>query len=78
MPARGAAATTGRRTTVKPNLSAASMSKAQLMAFLAKAQASPELQLRIDAAADASAVTALAREEGFLFSPASLARHLRG
>ncbi|MCP9817152.1 Nif11-like leader peptide family natural product precursor [Synechococcus sp. GreenBA-s] len=54
------------------------MSKAQLIAFLAKAQASPDLQQRIDAAADASAVAALARNEGFLFSPASLARHLRG
>jgi len=54
------------------------MSKAQLIAFLAKAEANPALQQRIDAAADASAVAALARAEGFLFSPASLARHLRG
>jgi predicted ribosomally synthesized peptide with nif11-like leader len=54
------------------------MSKAQLIAFLAKAEATPVLQQRIDAAADGSAVVAIARAEGFLFSPASLARHLRG
>ena len=54
------------------------MSKAQLMAFLAKAEADPAIQQKIDAAADASAVVAIARAEGFTFSPASLARHLRG
>jgi predicted ribosomally synthesized peptide with nif11-like leader len=54
------------------------MSKAQLIAFLAKAEADPAIQQRIDAAADGSAVVAIARGEGFLFSPASLARHLRG
>ena len=54
------------------------MSKAQLMAFLAKAEATPLLQQQIDAAADGSAVVAIARAEGFLFSPASLARHQRG
>ncbi len=48
------------------------------MAFLAKAEATPDLQLRVDAAVDCSAVVAIARAEGFLFSPASLARHLRG
>jgi predicted ribosomally synthesized peptide with nif11-like leader len=54
------------------------MSKAQLIAFLAKAEATPALQQQIDAAADGSAVVAIAREQGFLFSAASLARHLRG
>lgn len=54
------------------------MSKAQLMAFLAKAESDPSLQQKVDAAADASAVVALARVEGFTFSPASLSRHLRG
>ncbi|MEB3263546.1 MAG: Nif11-like leader peptide family RiPP precursor [Synechococcus sp.] len=54
------------------------MSKAQLMAFLAKAEATPALQQRIDAAADASAVAAIAKAEGFLFSPASLGRYQRG
>jgi predicted ribosomally synthesized peptide with nif11-like leader len=48
------------------------------MAFLARAETTPALQERIDAAADGSAVAAIARAEGFLFSPASLARHLRG
>ncbi|MFM7239107.1 MAG: Nif11-like leader peptide family natural product precursor [Cyanobium sp.] len=54
------------------------MSKAQLMAFLAKAGATPALQRQVDAAEDCSAVVAVARAEGFLFSPASFARHLRG
>jgi len=63
---------------VKPNLLDASVSKAQLIAFLAKAEATPDLQQRIDAAADGSAVVAIGRAEGFLFSAASLARHLRG
>jgi predicted ribosomally synthesized peptide with nif11-like leader len=54
------------------------MSKAQLIAFLAKAEANPAIQQRIDAAADGSAVVLIAREEGFLFSAASLARHQRG
>ncbi|QVV66909.1 Nif11-like leader peptide family RiPP precursor [Synechococcus sp. LA31] len=54
------------------------MSKAQLMAFLAKADTNPAIQQRIDAAADVSAVVAIAREEGFLFSAASLSRHQRG
>ncbi|MFO0104421.1 MAG: Nif11-like leader peptide family natural product precursor [Cyanobium sp.] len=53
------------------------MSKAQLMAFLAKAEADPDLQQRIDAAVDGSAVVAIARTEGFVFSAASLARQLR-
>jgi predicted ribosomally synthesized peptide with nif11-like leader len=53
------------------------MSKARLIAFLAKAEATPALQQQINAAADASAVVAIARAEGFLFSPASLSRHLR-
>ena len=54
------------------------MSKAQLMAFLAKVEATPALKLQVDAAADVSAVVAIAQAEGFAFSPASLARHLRG
>ncbi len=54
------------------------MSKAQLTAFLAKVEANPALKLQVDAAADASAVAAIAQAEGFAFSPASLARHLRG
>ncbi|MEB3185233.1 MAG: Nif11-like leader peptide family natural product precursor [Cyanobacteriota bacterium] len=54
------------------------MSKAQLMAFLAKAEVTPDLQQRIDAAKDGSAVVAIARAEGFVFSPGSLSRHLRG
>jgi len=48
------------------------------MAFLAKAEADPTLRQRLDDANDASAVAALAKAEGFLFSPASLSRHLRG
>ncbi|MFN9546681.1 MAG: Nif11-like leader peptide family natural product precursor [Cyanobacteriota bacterium] len=54
------------------------MSKAQLTAFLAKVEANPSLKLQVDAAADPSAVVAIARAEGFAFSPASLERHLRG
>jgi predicted ribosomally synthesized peptide with nif11-like leader len=54
------------------------MSKAQLTAFLAKVEANPALKLQVDAAADASAIVAIAQAEGFAFSPASLARHLRG
>jgi predicted ribosomally synthesized peptide with nif11-like leader len=54
------------------------MSKAQLNAFLARVEANPDLKLQVDAAADASAVVAIAQAEGFAFSPASLARHLRG
>jgi len=69
---------TPRRPRVQVNLSARSMSKAQLMAFLAKAETNPAIQQRIDAAADVSAVVAIAREEGFLFSAASLSRHQRG
>lgn len=67
-----------RRPRVQLNLLASSMSKAQLMAFLAKADANPAIQQRIDAAADVSAVVAIAREEGFLFSAASLSRYQRG
>lgn len=54
------------------------MSKAQLIAFLAKVDTDPGLKLKVDAAADASAVVAIAQAEGFQFSPASLGRHLRG
>jgi predicted ribosomally synthesized peptide with nif11-like leader len=54
------------------------MSKAQLMAFLARVEADPVLRLRVEAAADASAVVAIAQAEGFLFSAASLGRHRRG
>ncbi|MFM7314056.1 MAG: Nif11-like leader peptide family natural product precursor [Cyanobium sp.] len=54
------------------------MSKAQLIAFMAKVDADPTLKLKVDTAVDASAVVAIAQAEGFLFSPASLSRHLRG
>ena len=54
------------------------MSKAQLAAFLAKVELNPALKQQVDAAADANAVVAIAQAEGFTFSPASLARHLRG
>jgi predicted ribosomally synthesized peptide with nif11-like leader len=54
------------------------MSKAQLISFLAKVDADTALKQRVDAAADASAVVAIAQAEGFQFSPASLNRHLRG
>lgn len=54
------------------------MSKAQLIAFLAKVDTDSALKQKVDAAADASAVVAIAQAEGFLFSPASLSRHLRG
>jgi predicted ribosomally synthesized peptide with nif11-like leader len=54
------------------------MSKAQLTAFLARVEADPALKLQVDGAADASAVVAIAEAAGFVFSPASLSRHLRG
>jgi predicted ribosomally synthesized peptide with nif11-like leader len=54
------------------------VSKAQLTAFLAKVEANPTLKQQVEAAADASAVVAIAQTEGFAFSPASLERHLRG
>ena len=54
------------------------MSKAQLTAFFVKVEADPAIKLRVDAAGDASAVVAIAQAEGFHFSAASLARHLRG
>jgi predicted ribosomally synthesized peptide with nif11-like leader len=54
------------------------MSKAQLTAFLAKVEATPALKLQVDGASGPSAVVAIAEHEGFHFSAASLARHLRG
>ena len=54
------------------------MSTAQLTAFLARVEADPALKLQVDGAADASAVVAIAEAAGFVFSPASLSRHLRG
>jgi len=54
------------------------MSKAQLMAFLAKVEVEPALKLQVDAAEGAAAVVAIAAAEGFVFSPASYSRHLRG
>jgi predicted ribosomally synthesized peptide with nif11-like leader len=54
------------------------MSKAQLTAFLAKVEITPALKLQVDGASDGSAVVAIAEHEGFHFSQASLARHLRG
>ena len=59
-------------------LSKNTLSKAQLTAFLAKVEANPTLKLQVDEASDATAVAAIAQAVGFLFSPASLARHLRG
>jgi hypothetical protein len=53
------------------------MSKAQLHAFVAKVQADAELKIRVDHAADAAAVSAIAAELGHPFSPASWTRHLR-
>ncbi len=54
------------------------MSKSQLNAFLAKVAADPALKARVDAAADADAVVAIALAEGHLFSPATLSRSNRG
>jgi len=54
------------------------MSKSQLTAFLAHVEADPDLKLRVEAAADASAVVLIGQESGHLFSVATLARHLRG
>lgn len=54
------------------------VSKAQLTAFFARVEADPALKLQVEAAADASAVVAIAQAAGFQFSPASLSRHLRG
>jgi len=54
------------------------MSKAQLIAFLARVDAQPALKLQVEAASDVSAVVAIAAAEGFVFSPASYSRHLRG
>jgi predicted ribosomally synthesized peptide with nif11-like leader len=53
------------------------VSKAQLTAFMVKVAADPALKARVDAAADATAVVAIAHEEGHSFSPASWSRHLR-
>ncbi|MEN9540967.1 MAG: hypothetical protein RLZZ459_1058 [Cyanobacteriota bacterium] len=54
------------------------MSKSQLQAFMARVQADAALRERVDQAADASAVAAIAAELGHPFSPASWTRHLRG
>ena len=54
------------------------MSKAQLHAFVAKVQADSALKDRVDDAADAAAVAAIAAELGHAFSAASWTRHLRG
>lgn len=54
------------------------MSKSQLNAFLAKVAADPALKARVDAAADADAVVAIALAEGHLFSPATFSRFSRG
>jgi predicted ribosomally synthesized peptide with nif11-like leader len=53
------------------------MSKPQLQAFLLKVNADPALKAKVDAAADAGAVTVIAEAEGHHFSPASWTRHLR-
>ncbi|MEY2644627.1 MAG: hypothetical protein RLZZ611_1276 [Cyanobacteriota bacterium] len=54
------------------------MSRAQLQAFVARVQADAALRERVDQAADASAVVAIAAELGHPFSAASWTRHLRG
>jgi predicted ribosomally synthesized peptide with nif11-like leader len=54
------------------------VSKAQLNAFMVKVAADPGLRARVDAAADATAVVAIASAEGHSFSAASWTRHLRG
>ena len=54
------------------------VSKAQLNAFMVKVSADPALKARVDAAADAAAVVAIAHGEGHSFSAASWSRHLRG
>ena len=48
------------------------MSKAQLHAFVAKVQADAELKIRVDHAADAAAVAAIARGAGYPITPADL------
>jgi len=53
------------------------VSKSQLTAFLVEVEADPALKQRVDAAADPSAVVAIAQERGHLFSEATLSRHLR-
>jgi predicted ribosomally synthesized peptide with nif11-like leader len=55
-----------------------SMSRSQLNAFMVKVEADPSLRARVDAAADAEAVAAIALSEGHLFSPASWSRYARG
>jgi len=54
------------------------VSKAQLNAFMLKVDADPGLKARVDAAADAAAVVAIAQDAGHSFSAASWARYLRG
>ncbi|CAK6689786.1 Nif11-like leader peptide family natural product precursor [Synechococcus sp. BA-124 BA4] len=54
------------------------MSKAQLSAFLIEVEADAALRQRVDSAADASAVAAIALERGHVFSAATLSRHQRG
>ncbi len=53
------------------------MSKAQLQAFITKANADPALKSRLDALVDSKAVVALALEAGHNFSEATWSRHLR-
>jgi len=64
--------------TVRRTEACSTVSKAQLTAFFARVEADPALKLQVEAAADASAVVAIAQTAGFHFSPASLSRHLRG
>jgi len=54
------------------------VSKAQLNAFMLKVDADPGLKARVDAAADAAAVVAIAQDSGHSFSAASWSRYLRG
>jgi predicted ribosomally synthesized peptide with nif11-like leader len=54
------------------------LSKAQLSAFLIEVEGDAALRQRVEAAADASAVAAIAQERGHMFSAATLSRHQRG
>lgn len=54
------------------------MSKAQLSAFLIEVEGDAALRQRVEAAADANAVAAIALERGHVFSAATLSRHQRG
>lgn len=54
------------------------MSKSQLNAFMAKVGVDADLRFKVDGAASADAVVALALAEGHVFSAATWTRQLRG